>query len=117
MHRHTSARRIHIHMKWFVYLFSLYLLTLSGFTCEADSDCCKDEITRQTSSGHHDDDHQTHSACVPFLACGACNSILPGEMSVEPPVKPAPIDRAPFHYLEAAWTNAPGSIWQPPQIA
>lgn len=104
-------------MKWFVYLFTLYLLTLSGLTCKADSDCCKDEMAEQTSTGHHDDDHKTHSACVPFLACGACNSILQGEISVELLKKAVKLERAYFHYHESAWTNAPGSIWQPPQIA
>jgi hypothetical protein len=103
-------------MKWFVYLFSLYLLTLSGFTCKADSDCCNNQITQQSRSTHPDHDHQSQSICVPFLACGACNCILPTEMLVGLPEKVATIDRAPFHYLEAAWTNAPGRIWQPPQI-
>jgi hypothetical protein len=104
-------------MKWFVYLFSLYLLTLSGFTCKADSDCCKDELIEQTGTGHHDDDHKTHSACVPFLACGACNSILLNQLSVKLPARNTTIPKAPFYYLETAWTNALGSIWQPPQIA
>lgn len=104
-------------MKWFVYLFSIYLLTLSGFTCKADSDCCKDEMAQQTTSGHHDDDHQTHSACVPFLACGACNSILPMHMSVELPSTSFVIPGTPFFYLEQSCTNSPGSIWQPPRIA
>jgi len=105
-------------MKWFVYLFSLYLLTLSGFTCKADSDCCKDEITEQiTGTGHHDDDHKAHSVCVPFLACGACNSVLPNQMSVELPLTSITILKAPFHYIDVAWTNDPGSVWQPPQIA
>jgi hypothetical protein len=104
-------------MKWFVYLFSLYLLTLSGFTCEGDSDCCSDQRTRQSSSTHHGDEHQTHGTCVPFLACGACNSILPNEILVSLPEQVSAIDSVPFYYLETAWTNAPGWIWQPPQIS
>ncbi|WP_031527426.1 hypothetical protein [Dyadobacter crusticola] len=104
-------------MKWFIYLFSLYLLTLSGFTCEADSDCCKEKISEQASNDRPANDHKAHSVCIPFLACGACNSILPSQLFVKLSLSAITIPKAPFYYLEATWTNMPASIWQPPQIA
>lgn len=104
-------------MKWFVYLFSLYILALSGFTCKAGSDCCKEEIVQQPGNDHSGDNHESHSACVPFLACGACNSILAPKLYAPLPFALIAAPKISFHYGEASWTNPPGSIWQPPQIA
>ena len=65
-------------MKWLVYLFSFYVLLLSGIPCSADDNCCADEITCATEPGKpaHDPDHKPACPCSPFFACGACHGIV-----------------------------------------
>jgi hypothetical protein len=105
-------------MRWFVYIFSLYLLILSGLTCNAAGDCCKDEIPAETSAGHQDDDdHRPVSLCSPFFACGTCHSVLTPELSFDFPQPFTLTRKLHFFYGEISFTDLTLSFWQPPQIS
>jgi len=100
-------------MKWFGCILPLYLLILSGFTCNAADDCCMDEA-RQESPAKHDDDKPA-GPCIPFLACGACYGILAPQISLAFP-QPFLFERKLyFFYSEASFTTAASAFWQPPQ--
>jgi len=104
-------------MKWFVYVFSLYLLILSGFTCNAAGDCCKEDLNTEASQGHKDDDHKPVSPCIPFLACGACHSVIATQISFEFEYTFISNRKLQFPYLEPSLKTSISSIWQPPQIS
>ncbi|SEM05248.1 hypothetical protein SAMN04488505_103244 [Chitinophaga rupis] len=105
-------------MKFLVYLFSLYVLLLSGVPCDTDSDCCADEIA-QTSSNRtaKDHDHRPACPCSPFFACGACHSIVIPTVQIKLPGQLPTVENLYFFYITPSLPDFPASIWQPPQLA
>ncbi|RXK80436.1 DUF6660 family protein [Filimonas effusa] len=108
-------------MKWLVFLFSLYVLVLSGIPCSADDDCCIEESRSLTSSQHEkssDSDHKPMSPCSPFFACGACHGITLPVLTVicAPEYVPVLVEKTSF-YQEYIKFDFHSNIWQPPKRA
>ncbi|WP_366935571.1 DUF6660 family protein [Chitinophaga sp.] len=106
-------------MKWFVYLFSFYVLLLSGIPCNADDDCNVDEIVLTTTSGNtrQDNDHKPICPCSPFFACGTCHGVIVPDFNFELPKALSPIAKLRYFYTTPPLLDFPPSIWQPPKIA
>jgi hypothetical protein len=103
-------------MKWFAYFFSLYLLTLSGFTCNAEDDCCKETFRTEDSQGHQDEeDHKPVNPCIPFLACGVCHGVFTPQTGINIPRFFFPTGKPVFVYGEAPCTVSIAPLWQPPR--
>ena len=108
-------------MKWLVYLFSLYVLALSGIPCSADDDCCIEETRSTAHSNCADEDasgHKPIAPCSPFFACGACHGITLPTIAIvtAPEYIPAPTEKTSFDqtYIKFDFHSI---IWQPPKIA
>lgn len=104
-------------MKWLVYLFSLYVLLLSGIPCDADDDCCR-SFTEQTS--HHPEsetgkNHKPVSPCSPFFACGAVHAVVVPEAYVVKPLLLPPVAKLHSDYKEPQLRDFSPVIWQPPK--
>ncbi|MET3879322.1 hypothetical protein [Chitinophaga sp. OAE865] len=104
-------------MKWLVYLFSLYVLLLSGVPCDADDDCCSD-FTTQTS--HHPGsetgkNHKPVSPCSPFFACGAVHAIVVPEAYRVKPLPLQPLAELHSNYTAPQLGDFSPAIWQPPK--
>lgn len=105
-------------MKWFVYLFSLYILLLSGIPCEANDDCCMDEIDQTTSQKKQKEtSDKSDCPCSPFFACNAChgaevpNTLFEFSKTVPPVTKPK------YYNKVQPLFDFSSSIWQPPKMA
>jgi hypothetical protein len=105
-------------MKWFVYLFSLYILLLSGVPCNANDDCCMDEIAQTTASNKQtgNSDHKPVCPCSPFFACGACHGAVVPNIIIEFSKNLPPVTRLQYFYTVQPLFNFPSSIWQPPKM-
>src|SRR5688572_22230516 len=106
-------------MKWFVYLFSFYLLLLSGIPCNADDDCCANEIRKTTTSNKQtsgDSDHKPTNPCSPFFACGSCNVAIVPDNVIAFSNKLSLLVKQYFLYKEQSLLDFPPSIWQPPKF-
>ncbi|NLR78388.1 hypothetical protein [Chitinophaga eiseniae] len=105
-------------MKWLVYLFSLYVLLLTGVPCEADDDCCSNftALTEHQESGTGKN-HKPVSPCSPFFACGAIHAIVVPEPYRAKPLLLQPVTNTHSDYIEPALRDFPPSIWQPPKQA
>lgn len=108
---------IFVRMKWFVYLFSLYVLVLSGIHCDADDDCCSDGITHTTASHDQDapKDHKPVSPCSPFFACGVCHGVVIPEPYTIKPVALMSDKELHSNYIEPQLGDFFPAIWQPPK--
>ncbi|TWI84427.1 DUF6660 family protein [Chitinophaga japonensis] len=106
-------------MKWLLYLFSFYVLLLSGIPCDADEHCCADEITCTTEPAKpaHDPDHKPACPCSPFFACGACHAIVVPDHTIEflKPLRPVAAPQSDYKVHPPA--DFSPSIWQPPRRA
>jgi hypothetical protein len=104
-------------MKWFVYLFSLYILILSGIPCNADDDCCIDEIsvTSIPNKQTGDTDHKPVCPCSPFFACNTCHGVVVPNNSIEFLRVSLPVAKQQYNYIEQPLLDFPSSIWQPPK--
>jgi hypothetical protein len=97
-------------MKWFVYIFSFYILVLSDIPCSAGDDCCNDE------QANHSDDKPT-SPCAPFFACGTYHGVTIPDIFTELPKEVPPTITLQYFYKEQALPHFSTSIWQPPKTA
>jgi hypothetical protein len=105
-------------MRRLLYLFSLYILLLSGIPCKADDGCCVDEISA-TSAQHKNSfpDQRPALPCSPFFACGACHGFIIPEMTLPHP-EPVPRSRKQTHYFTDHYLgDFSSSTWQPPRQA
>ena len=105
-------------MKWFVYLFSVYILVLTGFICEADADCCVNEIEQHHSHNESgEQDHKPVCPCSPFFACGGCHAIVATvtvlDISIDRPLSTG----LTFFYAGSKLADFSVPVWQPPQTA
>ncbi|WP_460944796.1 hypothetical protein [Spirosoma daeguense] len=109
-------------MRLFIYLFSLWLLLLTGLPCP-DADCHIHEnsaTTESTSPPAEHDHEQGHKApCSPFCHCATClgfstpqpfNYLLPADSSESAP------ERQIFTYRSPNQFDVMLGIWQPPQL-
>lgn len=107
------------HMRWMVCFFSLYVLILSCIPCDADNDCCIDEITTASSSPNNspDDQHKPACPCSPFFACSTCHIVLVPSYEITLFKASAPVSKLDFFYRENDLRDFPPAIWQPPRKA
>lgn len=102
-------------MKWFVCLFAFYILVLSGIPCNADDDCCIDEIAATSNKPSTDNDHKPMSPCAPLFACGAYHGVTIPDITIELPKAVRPFIVTRYFYKEQALSDFSTSIWQPPK--
>lgn len=105
-------------MKWFVWLFSFYVLFLSCVPCTAEDDCCMDEIrTTQTSKNESkNEQHKPSCPCSPFFACSTCHGVIPSSINVQFSKIAIPVSKLHFFYTEQDLLDFPPAIWQPPRL-
>ncbi|MDR3715992.1 MAG: hypothetical protein P4L51_24565 [Puia sp.] len=110
-------------MKRLLYLFSLYILLLSGVPCSPDDECCREEINAtalaRQNSGHPDKttDHKSGLPCSPLFPCGACSGIVIPDQIVQT-VQPLPsIAKQVSLYTQRPLLTFTPAIWQPPKSA
>ncbi|WP_371729837.1 DUF6660 family protein [Chitinophaga sp. SYP-B3965] len=106
-------------MKWLVYIFSFYIMLLSGVPCNADNECCTDEICDTATPDHEtkDKDHKPACPCSPFTTCGACHAITVPDTQIEL-IHVLYADKKTFcNYTVTLLSDFPPSIWQPPKPA
>lgn len=107
-------------MKFFVFIFSFYLLALSCMPC-ADLESCNLENQKRTfnsttsSHSHQNDDTEN---CSPFCICACCGQSIatlfyPVNFVCHSPnaIKTFPI------YSSSAFPEVYFNIWQPPKIS
>lgn len=94
-------------MKWFLCLFSLYIVLLSGISCAADDECCSNPMEQR--------DHKPVSPCSPFFACGAIHAIEVPETFRAKPILIQPIAQLHKEYITPQLSDFFPSIWQPPK--
>lgn len=106
-------------MRFFTFIFTFYILTLSCMPCRDHDDCKIGKVEQSnfesTSNSNHNQDTEN---CSPFCICACCSqscnfmhlqneisfiSHLPFEMIIE--------YHSPIHIGVSA------SIWQPPKIS
>jgi hypothetical protein len=106
-------------MKWFVYIFSLYILVLSDIPCNAGDDCCKDEVAMTTTSNEQpsNSDHKHSSPCAPFLACGNYHGVTIPDNFIEFLKEVPQAIKLQHFYKEQPLPHFSTSIWQPPKTA
>ena len=105
-------------MNGLLYLFSVWLLLLTGLPCPAaECHAHTDKLTR--SSGTHSDDEQAHKApCSPFCHCATCPGFAtPRAFSYARPADPVTTDssRRVFAYQAPSQRTVVLSVWQPPK--
>jgi hypothetical protein len=101
-------------LKWFVYIFSCYLLAITCLPCADENDCT--EVTTKQSFSKENHDHEQEKACSPFCHCACCQTVSFTkniDIVVIVPVKET--------IAVTAFANEPlqdnfSSIWQPPKI-
>ncbi|WP_425430498.1 DUF6660 family protein [Chitinophaga niastensis] len=104
-------------MKWVVYIFSFYVLVLSGIPCNADDGCCTDEISATTTSNRESGnaDHKPACPCSPFFACSACHGVVIPDNRIEFFKALPPVAKLHFFYSKQSLSDFPAAIWQPPK--
>ncbi|WP_300601309.1 DUF6660 family protein [Niabella sp.] len=104
-------------MKWFLFLFGFYLLSLTAIPCSDSGDACKGGgvvTTLQTASDHH-----THTTehCTPLCLCNCCNTVV-AKIPLAPAVISGTIVPAGFKtalYADQYLAGFTARIWQPPK--
>ncbi|MGV7107278.1 DUF6660 family protein [Flavobacterium sp. U410] len=106
-------------MKFFVYIFSIYILALSIVPCSDAYNDCKSNIAIKELPQSHDHKSDHNDVCSPFCTCTCCS------VSANPKyatftikaVKLIIISKIAFPQRDFLFTsNFHGSIWQPPKI-
>ncbi|MCF3107894.1 hypothetical protein LL912_03800 [Niabella sp. CC-SYL272] len=103
-------------MKWFLFLFGFYLLSLTAVPCSDDGDACTGSdagITLQTASNHtHTTEH-----CTPLCLCNCCSSVV-AKIPLAPAVNPGALMPAGFKtalYADQYLAGFKVPVWQPPK--
>lgn len=106
------------HMRWLIYLFSVYILVLSGIPCKAADNCCADEIALTHPSQDQDTgDQKRPSPCAPFFTCGAYHGVVVPDGPAHVMVSvPAPRITYPS-YADGLLHRHHVAVWQPPKMA
>ena len=107
-------------MRYFTFIFSLYLLVLTGVPC-ADMPIHEGENTDFQLVATHDDtpSHLHLDVCSPFCVCTCCQ-VLVDSFSFNTFTIEAPIETIHPHSLPLyteVWVSAYyGNIWTPPKV-
>ncbi|WP_148562503.1 DUF6660 family protein [Spirosoma radiotolerans] len=105
-------------MNGVLYLFSIWLLLLTGLPCP-DAEChAHTDKLAQSSDAHSDDDHKHKAPCSPFCHCATCPGFsIPRPFSYACPSQlSAPISsQRVFSYDASSQTMVVLAVWQPPQ--
>ncbi|WP_316747066.1 hypothetical protein [Pedobacter gandavensis] len=105
-------------MKWFVCLFSLYVLFLTGVPCNLEDNCCPDEICieRNNHKKPEGQKNQENCPCSPFFACSVCFGVIPAtDFIASFQVSPA-MSELNFFYSDSYLASFSSNIWQPPKL-
>ncbi|RYF68497.1 MAG: hypothetical protein EOO39_19310 [Cytophagaceae bacterium] len=105
-------------MKGVLYLFSVWLLLLTGLPCpDAECHAHTDKVT-QTAGAPSDDEHEHKAPCSPFCHCATCPGFSvprpfsyarPSELSATSP------SRLVFTYHSPSQATVLSAVWQPPK--
>ncbi len=110
-------------MKWFTFLYALYILALSLAPCTDAYEhrrCTDHPVAAQSADHGHDHDHgdDTSDTCTPFCMCSCCHTSM---TAFTIPASDIPVIRYQepedevstyqFSFSSAYY----GNIWQPPK--
>ena len=109
-------------MKRLLYLFSFYILFLSGVPCSPNDGCCQEEIHAATAGQHPaDKDSDTNQKpgfpCSPFFPCGACHGVVIPNHTIQVVQPLPPIAKQTSLYTPRPLLAFTAVIWQPPKRA
>jgi hypothetical protein len=94
-------------MKRLLYLFSFYILFLSGVPCSPNDGCCQD---------HHSSNNQKSDfPCSPFFPCGACHGVVIPNHTIQVVQPLPPIAKQTSLYTQRPLLAFTAVIWQPPK--
>ena len=107
-------------MKFFAYIFSIYILALSVMPCsDASNDCrSKTEVAERADAHSHKND--TNDICSPFCTCTCCSvsanpKFTPFSIKI---AKLVVVSKLTFPNREFSFvSNFYGNIWRPPKIS
>ncbi|WP_212003841.1 DUF6660 family protein [Chitinophaga sp. HK235] len=107
-------------MKWLLFIFSIYVLTLSAVPCCGNDYCCEEETALTKDSQQHNE-HENHNKpelpCSPFFSCNTCHGVVIPEITKsEPETIPLP-GNIYYDHTKQSLPEFPTSIWQPPQLS
>ncbi|MBZ4191740.1 DUF6660 family protein [Niabella beijingensis] len=104
-------------MKWFLFLFGFYLLSLTTIPCSDGGDDCGNRAAVTTLEAASSHDHTTEH-CTPLCLCNCCNTVVAGI-----PLAPAVSFRTPLIngfrpvlYADQYLAGFKTRIWQPPKF-
>lgn len=108
---------IFTHMKHFLLLFNIYLLSLAFFPCADVDTCIESNESLITTSTNNKEDHKEAENCTPFCICTCCaapiihQAIGLGETSKQTYFTTS-YPSLSIHYP----SHAAAAIWQPPKF-
>lgn len=106
-------------MKFFAYIFSIYILALSLMPCTDALGMNAPNTSKTEITKTHNGDAEHNDFCSPFCICSCCNTpvnITFDSFSIKVNKPVATSLKIPvFNFFFAS--NYYGSIWQPPKIS
>lgn len=104
-------------MKFFVFIFSFYILALSCLPCGDRQECnVKAEQKITASTPHQEHQHQTE-ACTPFCSCACCAAASFHQPVMYAKTNGLVFQKLTFYYNDDFLSYDFHSIWQPPRIS
>ena len=104
-------------MKFFILIFSIYLLALSLVPCSDAFNECQSIDVEYSNDHDHESDHDDH--CTPFCSCSCCGTSMISNSVLIPFLKLRNIvtlSNEVFTFASSSISNFLGSIWQPPKL-
>jgi hypothetical protein len=104
-------------MKFFLFLFSIYLLALGCLPC-ADDKCLKDGTVIESKALHTSDCHG-EEVCSPFCICNCCSIHITAANNIihsAAPLQREIAEQQTIAVHQPLITRAGNSIWQPPRL-
>lgn len=104
-------------LKFFNYIFSLYILCLSVLPCADRAECNVFEKDKAVSSTEHSDHNLEDEQCSPFCICSCCGVTMnmPKVLACIAPHSLAPTELNSF-LPNPSIEEITSAIWQPPKI-
>ena len=103
-------------MKWFSYIFSVYLLLLAIFPCCAVDDCPDEKPATEKAANHQKGDTDDCGSCSPFFSCEGCATAT---ITLEAAHDMTTSFFSPPEYTEFITASIPAvhyDFWQPPRL-
>jgi NADH:ubiquinone oxidoreductase subunit F (NADH-binding) len=103
-------------MKWFIYIFSFYILTLACMPCSDGAVADVQTTIRASIPVSHSDHEHQQDFCSPLCVCACCS------------VQSTPLKSTIFNFIDQLakhtyaiaadhpLTSIADKIWQPPQL-